>query len=124
MNFLHAFKSIYNCLIFLNIINNFKIGRKSIPNYKLNKIKKLLSESYTSKEIATELKISPATVSNYTAYFKKKGELNITHNNDTIIPSSKQNILNKYSSLKVTKTTNSFSTSYKYILNGTIINFK
>ena len=34
-----------------------------------------------------------------------------------------KNILNKSSSLKVSKTTNSFSTSYKYIVNGTIINF-
>ena len=100
------------------------MGRKSISTYKLNKIKKLLSEGYTSKEIATELKISSATVSNYKAYFKKKGELNISHNNYTLIPSEKQNILNKSSSLKVSKTTNSFSTSYKYIVNGTIINFK
>jgi predicted transcriptional regulator len=100
------------------------MGRKSISTYKLNKIKKLLSESYTSKEIATELKISSATVSNYRAYFKKKGELNINHSNDTLVPSGKKNILNKSSSLKVSKTTNSFSTSYKYIVNGTIINFK
>ena len=100
------------------------MGRKSISTYKLNKIKKLLSESYTSKEIATELKISSATVSNYKAYFKKKGELNKTYNNDTFIPSGKQNILNKFSSKKVSNTTNSFSPSYKYIVNGTIINFK
>ena len=44
------------------------MGRKQISTYKLNKIKKLLSESYTSKEIATELKISSATVNNYRAY--------------------------------------------------------
>jgi predicted transcriptional regulator len=100
------------------------MGRKSISTYKLNKIKKLLSESYTSKEIAAELKISSATVSNYRAYFKKKGELNINDSNDTLVPSGKKNILNKSSSLKVSKTTNSFSTSYKYIVNGTIINFK
>lgn len=100
------------------------MGRKSISTYKLNKLKKMLSESYTPKEIATELKISSATVSNYKAYFKKKGELNITYNNDTLIPSGKQNILNKSSSFKVSKTTNSFSTSFKYIVNGTTINFK
>lgn len=100
------------------------MGRKSISTYKLNKIKKLLSESYTSKEIATELKISSATVSNYRAYFKKKGELNINHSNDTLVPSGKKNILNKSSSLKVSKTANYFSASYKFIVNGTIINFK
>ena len=99
------------------------MGRKQISTYKLNKIKKLLSESYTSKEIATELKISSATVSKYRAYFKKKGELNLNHSNDTLVPSGKKNILNKSSSLKVSKTTNSFNTSYKYIVNGTIINF-
>jgi hypothetical protein len=100
------------------------MGRNSISTYKLNKIKKLLSESYTSKEIATELKISSATVSNYKAYFKKKDEFNTTYNNDTFMPSGKQNILNKSSSLKASKSTNSFSASYKYIVNGTIINFK
>ena len=100
------------------------MGRKSISTYKLNKIKNLLSESYTTKQIATELKISSATVSNYRAYFKKKDELNITHNNDPLISSGKQNIINKSSSSKVSKTTNSFSASYKYIVNGTIINFK
>ena len=100
------------------------MGRKPISTYKLNKIKKLLSEGYTSKEIATKLKISSPTVSNYKAYFKKKGEFNTTHNNDTFIPSDKQNILNKSSSLKASKSTNSFSASYKYIINGTIINFK
>ena len=51
------------------------MGRKSLSANKLNKIKKLLSENYTSKEIAAELKISSATVNNYRAHFKKKGEI-------------------------------------------------
>lgn len=36
----------------------------------------------------------------------------------------KQNILNISSSKKVSNTTNFFSSSYKYIVNGTIIIFK
>ena len=100
------------------------MGRKSISTNKINKIKKLLSENYTSKEIAAELKISSATVSNYKAHFKKKGELNTTHNNDTFPTSAEQNTLKKSSSLKVPTTSNSFSIGYRYIVNGTTINFK
>lgn len=100
------------------------MGRKSLSTNKVNKIKKLLSENYTSKEIAAELKISYSTVINYKAHFKKKGELNTTHNNDTFPSSAKQNTFKKSSSLKVSKTSNSFSTGYRYIVNGTNINFK
>lgn len=99
------------------------MGRKSISTNKINKIKKLLSENYTIKQVAAELKISSATVSNYKAHFKKKGELNTTHNNETFPPSTKQNTVKKFSSLKVSKTSNSFSTGYRYIVNGTNINF-
>ena len=50
------------------------MGRKSISNYKLKKLKKFLSDGKTSNEISELLKVSTATVSNYRAYFKKKGE--------------------------------------------------
>ena len=100
------------------------MGRKQLSAYKINKIKKLLFKNYTSKEIAAELKISTATVSNYRSYFKKKGELNTVNSNDAFPRSFKQNTLKKSSSLKVSKTLNSYSASYKYIVNGITINFK
>ena len=55
------------------------MGRKAISKYKLNKIKALLTEGKTSKEIAALLNISTASVSNYRAYFKKKGDLKETN---------------------------------------------
>jgi len=100
------------------------MGRKSISPYKLKKLKKLLLEGKTSNQISTELKISTSTVSNYRSYFKKHGGLNSLQKNDTTSTSTKQNIEKKFSSIKISKPSNSFSSSYKFIVNGTCITFK
>ena len=100
------------------------MGRKSISTYKLNKIKKLLSEGKTSNQISSELKISTATVSNYRAYFKKKDKLNLTEKNYNNSGSIDQKMLEKVPSTNANISSDTFKTSFKYIVNGTSINFK
>ena len=100
------------------------MGRKAISNYKLNKIKALLTEGKTSKEIAALLKISTASVSNYRAYLKKKGEMNIL---------KKTNKPQNYSNEKEIKNTTLLNTDssnakslesvYTYIIYRTQIKF-
>ena len=48
--------------------------RKKISTYKINKIRSLLLEGKTTKEVGALLKLSSATVSNYRAHFKKQGD--------------------------------------------------
>ncbi len=50
------------------------MGRKGISRSIKNKIKKLLFEGHTSKEVASELGISVATINNYRLRFKSQGE--------------------------------------------------
>ena len=100
------------------------MGRKTISTYKLNKIKSLLSEGKTSKEISSLLKISTATVSNYRVYFKKKGEIDLSKNNDTASNTVEGNKINKNTSIKSETPSESFKSNYSYIVNGTELRFK
>lgn len=49
------------------------MARKSISQFKVNKIKKMLLEGKTSLEVASALGVSAATVNKYRANFKKQG---------------------------------------------------
>ena len=100
------------------------MGRKSISTYKLNKIKKMLSEGKTSNQISSELKISTATVSNYRAYFKNKDKLNSAEKNYNNSGSIDQKMLEKVPPINANISPDSLKTSFKYIVNGTSINFK
>ena len=97
------------------------MGRKTITTYKLNKIKKLVNEGKTIKEIAEILKISTATVANYRSNFKKKGEIAISSkktmsaDNVLIKKEDKQNLN--------IKTPTSEIKEYTYIINGTKLTF-
>ena len=97
------------------------MGRKTITTYKLNKIKKLVNEGKTIKEIAEILKISAATVANYRAYFKKKGEITlpskktISAKNPQITKEDKQNLNVKMPTSKHKR--------YTYLVNGTKLIF-
>ena len=97
------------------------MGRKTITTYKLNKLKKLVNEGKTIKEIAEILKISTSTVANYRAYFKKKGEISLpskkvlSAENPLIKKEDKQNLNIKMSSSEIK--------GYTYIINGTKLVF-
>ena len=97
------------------------MGRKTITTYKLNKIKKLVNEGKTIKEISGILKISTATVANYRAHFKKKGEITFptkktisTENSPTIVEDKLNLNVENSSSVKKECT---------YIFNGTKLVF-
>lgn len=97
------------------------MGGKTITTYKLNKLKRLVNEGRTIKEIAEMLKISTASVANYRAYFKKKGEINFT-SKKTI---STENFLIKKDdkkNLNVEIPTSEIKL-YTYIVNGTKLAF-
>ena len=99
------------------------MGRKAISNYKLNKIKALLTEGKTSKEIAALLKISTASVSNYRAYFKKKGEITILKKNNKPQSISEKEIKNTTLLNTDSSDAKSLESDYTYIINGTQIKF-
>lgn len=90
----------------------------------INKIKSLLSEGKTSKEISSLLKISTATVSNYRGYFKKKGEIDLSKNNNNATNTVEGNNINNNTSIKSEMPSKSFKSNYSYIINGTELRFK
>lgn len=94
------------------------MGRSKLTTYKINKIKKLVNEGKTIKDIASELKISTATVANYRAYFKKKGEINIP--NKQLISSENRPVRKEQESIS-----SPFSEVKEctYIINGTKLSF-
>ena len=115
------YKIIY---LYLILFKTLFMGRKAISNYKLNKIKVLLTEGKTSKEIAALLKISTATVSNYRAYFKKKGEITILKkSNEPQNNISKKEIKNTTLLSTDSSDPKSLESDYNYIINGTQIKF-
>lgn len=100
------------------------MGRKKISTYKLNKIKSLLSEGKTSKEISSLLKISTATVSNYRGYFKRKGEIDLSKINDDVTNTVEKNKIIKSTSIISENSSESFKSNYSYVVNGTVLKFK
>ena len=82
-------------------------------------LRNLLLEGLTSNEAAREMGISTATVSNYRAHFKKKGD--VFPNNRGRKP--KNVSLKENSSIQTNKSVNSFSDTYKYNINGLQVTF-
>ena len=100
------------------------MGRKAISNYKINKIKALLTEGKTSKEIAALLKISTASVSNYRAYFKKKGEITILKKTNKPLNNIIEKEIKNTTLLNIVSSdAKSLESEYTYIINGTQIKF-
>ena len=97
------------------------MGRNTITNYKSSKIKKLVNEGKTIKEIAEILKISTSTVANYRAYYKKKGEITML-SKKTISAKNSQTTKEVKQNLNV-KIPNSETKGYTYIINGTKLEF-
>ncbi|MAJ37333.1 MAG: hypothetical protein CMC19_05305 [Flavobacteriaceae bacterium] len=96
------------------------MGRKAISNYKL---KALLTEGKTSKEIATLLNISTGSVSNYRAYLKKKREITTLKKTNKPQNISEKEIKNTTLLNTDSSDAKSLESKYTYIINGTQIKF-
>jgi len=90
--------------------------RKRLQNKEIEVLRELLLNGSTSAEAAQKMKVSVATVSNYRAYFKKKGD--VFPNNRGRKPKNSSN----FKSVKE-NSTNAFSDTYKYNINGVQVTF-
>lgn len=88
--------------------------RKKISTYKINKIRSLLLEGKTSKEVGALLKLSSATVSNYRAHFKKQG---VNFSKQKKIPSVSSELKELEASKDVVQSKE--DNEYVYLINGT-----
>ena len=90
--------------------------QKRLTTNDLEVLRQLLLKGYTSIEAATEMGVSVATVSNYRAHFKKKGDT---------FPNNRGRKPKNSSTTKETTTASKrvFSDSYKYNINGLIVTF-
>ena len=90
--------------------------RKRLQKKDLEVLRELLLNGLTSVEVAQKMKVSVATVGNYRAYFKKKGD--VFPNNRGRKPNNSSN----FKSLK-DNSANTFSDTYKYNINGIQVTF-
>jgi hypothetical protein len=90
--------------------------RKRLQNKEIEVLRELLLSGLTSAEAAQQMEVSVATVSNYRAYFKKKGD---------VFPNNRGRKSKNSSNSKSGKDsfTNTFSVSYKYNINGVQVTF-
>lgn len=90
--------------------------RKRLQNKEIEVLRELLLSGSTSAEAAQQMEVSVATVSNYRAYFKKKGD---------VFPDNRGRKPNNSPNLESVKknSTNAFSDTYKYIINGIQVTF-
>ena len=91
-------------------------ARKRLTTNDLEVLRQLLLKGYTSIEAASEMGISIATVSNYRAHFKKKGDKFPNNRGRKPKNSSKTKAV-------ATGSIKSFSDDYKYNINGLIVTF-
>ncbi len=88
--------------------------RKKISTYKINKIRSLLLEGKTTKEVGALLQLSSATVSNYRAHFKKQGD---DFSKQKKIPSVSSGFKEVKASKDVVQSRE--DNEYVYLINGT-----
>lgn len=93
--------------------------RKRLQKKDIQSLRKLLLDGSTSNEAAREMGVSIATVSNYRAYFKKKGD--VFPNNRGRKP--KIMAVKDNSSRQIIKSDHQFSNTYKYNINGLQVTF-
>jgi transposase len=89
---------------------------KHLQNNEIEVLRELLLSGLTSAEAAQQMEVSVATVSNYRAYFKKKGDVFPNNRGRKSQNSSKSTVVNQ--SLATT-----FSDAYKYNINGIQVTF-
>ena len=89
---------------------------KRLQSKDIKALRELLLNGKTSIQAAKELEVSVATVSNYRAYFKKKGD---------VFPNNRGRKPKNSSNLKSGKdnSANTFSDTYKYNINGIQVTF-
>ena len=90
--------------------------RKRLQNKEIEVLRELLLSGSTSAEAAQKMEVSVATVSNYRAYFKKKGDVFPNNRGRKPKNSSNSRPLKEHS-------TNTFSDTYKYNINGVQVTF-
>ena len=90
--------------------------RKRLQNKEIEVLRELLLNGSTSAEAAQQMEVSVATVSNYRAYFKKKGDVFPNNRGRKSKNSSKGSTVKENSS-------NAFSDTYKYNINGVQVTF-
>ena len=91
-------------------------AKKRLTTNDLEVLRQLLLKGYTSIEAATEMGVSVATVSNYRAHFKKKGDTFPNNRGRKPKNSSKTKAV-------ASGSTKNFSDTYKYNINGLIVTF-
>lgn len=89
--------------------------RKRLQNKDIEVLRQLLLDGLTSNEVAEKMRVSAATVNNYRAYFKKKGD---TFPNNRGRKPKTLPIIQKTTPIK-----SAFSDSYSYNINGLIVTF-
>lgn len=90
--------------------------RKRLQTKDLKVLRELLLNGKTSIQVANEMGVSVATVSNYRAYFKKKGD--VFPNNRGRKPKNSSNFKSVNDN-----SANTFSDTYKYNINGIQVTF-
>ena len=107
---------IYYNLDFNSLIQHTTEMRKRLQNKDLEVLRELLLSGLTSAEAAQKMEVSVATVSNYRAYFKKKGDVFPNNRGRKPKNSSNENSVKEISS-------SAFSDTYKYMINGIQVTF-
>ena len=115
MCWLQFYKLQYRFITY-NLSNTHMTAQKRLTTNDLEVLRQLLLKGYTSIEAATEMGVSVATVSNYRAHFKKKGDTFPNNRGRKPKNSSKTRET-------VTNSSRSFSDAYKYSINGLIVTF-
>ena len=90
--------------------------RKRLQNKVIEVLRELLLGGSTSAEAAEKMEVSVATVSNYRAYFKKKGDVFPNNRGRKPKNSSTSNSVKENSAI-------TFSDTYKYNINGIQVTF-
>ena len=89
---------------------------KRLQKKDLEVLRELLLNGLTSVEVAQKMDVSVATVSNYRAYFKKKGDVFPNNRGRKPKNSSTSNSVKENSAI-------TFSDTYKYNINGIQVTF-
>lgn len=90
--------------------------RKRLQSKEIEVLRELLLNGMTSAEVAQQMEVSVATVSNYRAHFKKKGD---------VFPNNRGRKPKNSSNSKAVKgnSSSAFSDTYKYNINGVQVTF-
>ena len=89
---------------------------RRLQNKEIEVLRELLLSGFTSAEAAKQMEVSVATVSNYRAYFKKRGDVFPNNRGRKSKNYSKSTAINQNPGT-------TFSDTYKYNINGIQVTF-